>query len=273
MVASADQTYGDADDKQICSANISALGVGNNLSDKINGCTLPSTGQAAQWGARYLLAKVDPNDNQREENDDNNVALFGFTMGNQSAETADLYLTPGVVPTELTIGKNFRVGVTQHNEGVAASQISTLRAWYSVDNLLGDGDTPVCELSVNAVAAGSQAAATLTRCRLPDDAAVGPGTIFVVADDDNDVVESDEIDNVLELVVNVSDGQVADTDSAGPDDTGTPVEPNEPQDTGTPDAPYTGSGFGCQCSTGSVGGGLGGAWVALALVGLARRRR
>ncbi|MEY3297871.1 MAG: hypothetical protein RLZZ597_1131 [Cyanobacteriota bacterium] len=117
---------------------------------------------------------------------------------------ADLTVNSAVVPTSVVSGETVNVSVTVANQGSKTSKASTLKYYLSADATLDSNDTFLGDTSMKALLAGESA--TMQGSFTYNAAimgAVGTKYLFLVADANSSVNESNEQNNVFSQALNV----------------------------------------------------------------------
>ena len=149
-------------------------------------------------GAYYLIAKADADGLVPETLESNNVTARTIAVG------PDLAVTAMSVPFAIAAGSVVSVSDTVANQGGAPAPASFTRYFLSANITLDAADlTLAASRSVPALAPGASSAAT-TAVAIP--AGLAPGTyyLFVKADGDASVIESQEGNNTNWRAVQVS---------------------------------------------------------------------
>lgn len=118
-------------------------------------------------------------------------------LENRQLMTADLQVASFSAPTTVNPGQVVNYSLSVRNAGTTAAGTSTLRVVLSRDSVLGNGDDQIVDtVSIGAINAGATftPAANERSFTLPGGTA-GAYTLFAVADVNNDVPETNELNN------------------------------------------------------------------------------
>jgi len=149
-------------------------------------------------GTYYLGAIADDLNEVRESNESNNVSNV-VTITVAAAAAPDLVASSLTAPSSGTAGTSISIGDTVTNSGMAAAGAFDVGIYLSTNNVISTSDTLLGSRTVTslAVGAGSNGLGTIT---LPGNLASGTYYLGAIADDSDAVIESNEANNVSNVV-------------------------------------------------------------------------
>ena len=232
----------DATDPQLCEVALPALPGGDYAIGDIPDCALPSHGPASEPGPQFLIGHLDPDESLSEAREDDNLLILPYELHALGTHLADLHLPLVLAPEEIQIGEAFSVTLHADNRGEVPSAVARVDVSYSKDRTLDERATPTCSADLPALDTGQTYILVLSGCRLPTAAEPGSASLFAHIDAQDDVPESAEDDNVVELAITVL-GTPANQPTPEPDPQ---TEPPAEDDPDPPDAapPSRGCQFG-----------------------------
>lgn len=137
-----------------------------------------------------------------------------ITTGGTIEDTAHFKLRPGSTgdpdlvpaffgaPNDIKQDKKYNAFVKVKNEGTGNAGESSLKIYFSSDNVLDGSDELVGDKNVGKLKAGKSKMLQV-QFELADDADLGPAFLIVKVDSDDDVDESDEGNNTKPEAINV----------------------------------------------------------------------
>ena len=173
----------DADDFVLGSRPVPALPAGAS-SSAVTSVTVP-VGTAA--GSYWLLAQADAD--VVETSEFNNVRFASIKVG------ADLFVSALSAPSTAGAGTPFDVTDTTANQGTGNAGASTTRLYLSTNFTIDAGDVVLGDRAVGALAPGASNTGT-TSAVIPAGTAAGSYWLLALADADDAVVETAELNNV-----------------------------------------------------------------------------
>jgi hypothetical protein len=153
-----------------------------------------------------------------EADEGNNDRSAPLTLAEPS-DGPDLAVTRIVAPNVPTEGA-FTVSYELTNVGDRGAGAHRARVYFSTDAAWGGNDALLCTDDLSGVPATTTVRAEVTGCALPAGTPAGPGWLIVWADADDDIDEASEVDNLLALAVEVTEGAAQDTAAPPADDEG-----------------------------------------------------
>lgn len=151
----------------------------------------------------YFIFVADDVNRIVEVNEQNNISIQSITF-------PDLYTIPDLGPMyptqpleEVLKSEMFMYEVRVLNVGETEVPIPTIaRLFFSTDDVLDEEDLPIGEVPVDPIASGMEFAMEIA-AMLPPEVEAGPGFLMLEVDSDQEIVESDEENNVLAMEVTV----------------------------------------------------------------------
>jgi subtilase family serine protease len=188
-----DDTFVDASDVPLGTIAVPALAAGAVYSSTLT----PSLPATTTTGLHYLIAVADPDKTILESNETNNTLTRSFLVG------PDLVVTAWSAPSSAAPGATISITDTITNQGGGTAPASTTRYYLSVNAGLDSSDIQlpggraVPGLAPGAVSTGT---ASFT---IPSDIAAATYYLFIKADADNVVAESQEFNNTALKTINI----------------------------------------------------------------------
>lgn len=156
----------------------------------------------ANFGAGYIFAQIDPNNEISEFDETNNLSEGVFVDMPDRLGLADLNITDiGTSDNELSKGEDLFVTFDVNNDGdVLARNVSTTFYWSATDTFDAESAVRLSTDNQATIKAGKTDANEVERLRFETLAEHGDGFIFGVVDDSDNIEESDEANNVSEAL-------------------------------------------------------------------------
>jgi len=246
----------DPADTLLCQASSSGISAGDSDSTSISGCTLPGS----LSGAWYVIARVDAGGHVWETNGTDNDILDVIVFGsdNPNDPQVDLVMRSATGPLAVFGGERFSVDYDILNAGSEEAEDVPLHV------LLDDEE--LCSLDGLRLQPAGSSAGQVRACELPEDLVPGEHRLEVWVDLDDHIVEANEDNNVIEVYVELLDGE--DTGATTSDTMDNPTI-DSASDTGV-EPPDRIPALGCGCQSTRPLPLSGGVFL---LAMLARRRR
>ena len=174
--------------------NVPALSAGSASSASTN-VTIPA---GLATGSYYLFAKADADNTVVETQELNNTTVRLIQIG------GNLVVSSLTVPSKAAAGSTILISDTTTNRGAGSVSASTTRFYLSTDAVLQNSDTllpggrSVPDLAPGVSSSGS------TMVAIPSTLAPGTYFLFAKADADNAVAETQEIDNTLARIIQIT---------------------------------------------------------------------
>ncbi|MEP0545591.1 MAG: CARDB domain-containing protein [Rhodothermales bacterium] len=153
-------------------------------------------------GDYFLLVVADEQNDVAESTENNNTFDVPFTVtggGGGGDGDADLDVTSASVsPSSAEVGEDVQVSYTIANDGDEQAGSFTLAFYFSTNRSLGSSDVAAESISVDEVDAGDSEDGEV-EFAVPSSLDPGDYFLLVVADDGNDVTESDESNNTFAI--------------------------------------------------------------------------
>jgi len=201
---SQDATVDPATDTFVCRETITdtiAAGASRTFTST---CTVPAALGAGSWRVGFL---ADPDDVLAEIDETNNEAV---SAGSAPMQTPPNLTIDGVAfsPSTVAPGADLGVDYTRGNDGGTNASGFDLGVYLSTDATITAADNLLCTVGGLSANAGSSLTTGVT-CTVPNNTPLGDYYVGAIIDDGNDVVESDETDNVAVSPTQVTiDGDV-----------------------------------------------------------------
>jgi subtilase family serine protease len=148
-------------------------------------------------GSYFIIAKADGDDALAETNETNNLYARSITVG------PDLGIANLLHPSAAGAGTTFTVTDTTRNFADGAAPASTTRFYLSTNTTLDGSDVLLGSRSVGALGAGASETGA-TSITIPAGTAAGYYYLLAKADGDDALVETNEFNNVLVRVLQVT---------------------------------------------------------------------
>ena len=150
-------------------------------------------------GSYYLLLQANANSDVFESNETNNV--FNKTI-NVSLVNTDLIVQNAVAPSSVTVGYNFNISYQTKNKGLGNALPSSTIFYLSTDKTLSNNDLYLGSKDVASITAGAAISQTISLNIVNN---VAPGTYYLLykADGNNNVIETNESNNVVAKAISV----------------------------------------------------------------------
>lgn len=181
----------DGSDPEIGNDDIEALAPGQQTPES-EAITIPGS---AQQGTRYILYKVDADNQIDESNESNNVASVAITV----VPYPDLVVqNASVTPNTGGPGTSVNVSCRVANVGNGYAGVSQVGYYFSSNNSYDGGDIPLGFDNVSDMGAGGSSSENAT-FSIPS---AGPGTYYILfrADNQNVIAESNDNNNLASAV-------------------------------------------------------------------------
>jgi subtilase family serine protease len=182
----------DESDTLLGSRTVPALEAGASDS-KLSTMTIPGDTTVGNW---YILAVADGEDVVTETLETNNIYARYVQIG------PDLRISELSVPPTVNPGQSISVTETTKNQGGTLAEASTTLLFLSMNSTVDESDTLLGSRSVPALAAGASNTKSTT-VTIPADATVGNWYILAMADGEEVVAETSEINNTYARFVQI----------------------------------------------------------------------
>lgn len=149
-------------------------------------------------GSYYVIARADANDAVAELYETNN------TMYRMLAVGPDLTVSYFTAPSPVAVGATFNVTDTTRNTGGGAAPATATRYVLSSNSVLDAADTLLGSRAVPALAAGASSGGVSVPLTIPAGTAAGIYFLFAVADGEGVVAETQEVNNAMFAVIQVT---------------------------------------------------------------------
>jgi subtilase family serine protease len=172
------------------SVPILAAGASNTQSTTI---TIPADAAVGNW---YILAMADGESVVTETSETNNIYARYVQIG------PDLTVTSLSVPATVNPGQSISITETTKNQGGAQAGISTTQFFLSTNSTVDDSDILLGSRSVPILAAGASNTRSTT-VTIPADTTVGNWYILALADGEEVIAETSELNNKYARLVQI----------------------------------------------------------------------
>ena len=192
-------TIFDNTDIHLTSSNIASMGAYQTQSDNYN-VTIPYTAAAGEY---YVLFYADPYNSISEANEDNNVAYQTtkfVVLGNSNLQPDLVIPNYSISKDSVEVSDLVTVTIDLHNNASRAATSHRLSYYWSLDTLWDNTDVYLDSRTVSGLTSGNSRT-EMQNLNIPTGLALGNYHILVVADDLQQVAESDERNNVAVVPV------------------------------------------------------------------------
>ncbi|MFM2269569.1 MAG: hypothetical protein RL757_3010 [Bacteroidota bacterium] len=149
----------------------------------------------------YFVAVVDPDNAVSESNESDNVVITGFTPSPSVGALPDLILSNLTLTTTPPVSAgsavNYRFNIS--NIGTATAQNFSVKTYISRDNVLSADDIQDGGISTGNFAPGQTLNNATAATNIPSNLAAGNYYLILKVDADNQIVESNENNNLFVL--------------------------------------------------------------------------
>ncbi len=183
----------DPGDTLIGNRPVGVLGSGSSSSGSTQ-VTIPA---GAPPGTRYLIVLADGGQTVAESIETNNTRTTSITIPFPDLLVSALSATTSALP-----GATITVTDTTKNYGTGLAPASTTFVYFSVDSILGSGDTLIGNRPVGVLGGGTSSAGS-TVVTIPADATPGTRYLIVRADGGQAVAESIETNNTMTASITI----------------------------------------------------------------------
>ena len=174
------------------SRTVPALAAGASSSGSTS-VTIPLGTASGNW---YIIAKADGEDAVIETSETNNTYPRLIKIG------TDLRILAFTVPLTVGAGQNITVTDTTKNQGGGPADPSTTYFYLSTNSTVDTSDTLIGSRSVPALVAGASSSASTT-ITIPAGTVVGTMYLLAVADGEDVVIETSEINNTYARFIRI----------------------------------------------------------------------
>lgn len=150
-------------------------------------------------GSYYLLCQADGNGDYIESNESNNILAAPINI---NLIKTDLVIQNAVAPRSITVGYRFKVSYQVKNQGIDSAYSSSTMFYLSPDKTLSNDDLYLGSKDVSSIAAGVSISQTTT-LNIVKNITAGSYYLLSKADGNNNVIETNEINNIVAKALNV----------------------------------------------------------------------
>ncbi|QSJ21056.1 S8 family serine peptidase [Nostoc sp. UHCC 0702] len=151
-------------------------------------------------GSYYLICQADGNGDVIESNENNNI--FAKSINIDLIKT-DLIVEKASAPSSVSVGESFQISYEINNQGVGNAFPSSTMFYLSNDRTVSDDDLYLGSNEVESIAAGAYSSQTSSLSIVKN---IAPGSYYLLykADGYNNVIETDESNNVFAKAISVN---------------------------------------------------------------------
>ncbi|WP_256871881.1 S8 family serine peptidase [Nostoc sp. TCL26-01] len=150
-------------------------------------------------GSYYLLCQADGYGDILENNETNNILAKAINI---NLVKTDLIVQNAIAPSSVSVGYSFKISYQVKNQGVGNSFPSSTTFYLSKDKTVSNDDLYLGANEVGSIQTGAYSSRSIS-LKIVNNITAGSYYLLYKADGNNNVIETNEINNIVAKAINV----------------------------------------------------------------------